>query len=78
MDHHQFVDEVAERADVSREQAEALTQATLWTLGERITGGEARQIAEQLPRGAASPLEFREVAAGPRLQHVRVTGGDLP
>ncbi|VVJ21883.1 Uncharacterised protein [Amycolatopsis camponoti] len=137
MDYHQFVDEVAERADVSREQAEALTRATLWTLGERITGGEARHIAGQLPvelqtrliaaeeeaegfsldefirrtaeragvdRGTADigtaavfatlrdtisgddvrhmmsqlPLEFREVAPGPRLSDVRVTGGDLP
>lgn len=137
MDYHQFVDEVAERADVSREQAEALTRATLWTLGERITGGEARHIAGQLPvelqtplvaaeeeaegfsldefirrtaeragvdRGTADigtaavfatlrdtisgddvrhmmsqlPLEFREVAPGPRLSDVRATGGDLP
>jgi uncharacterized protein (DUF2267 family) len=137
MDDDQFVDLVAERANVSREQAEALTRATLWTLGERITGGEARHIAAQLPaerrtplvvaeeeaeglsldefirrtaeradvdRGTADigmaavfatlrdtvsgdgfshlmsqlPLDFREVAAGPRLWDVRVTGGDLP
>ncbi|MFJ9782740.1 DUF2267 domain-containing protein [Amycolatopsis sp. NPDC101161] len=137
MDYQQFVDEVAERADVSREQAEALARATLWTLGERITGGEARHIAGQLPvelqtslvaaeeeaegfsldefirrtaeragvdRGTADigtaavfatlrdtisgddvrhmmsqlPLEFREVAPGPRLSDVRATGGDLP
>ena len=49
MNRNQFLDLVAERANVSREQAEALVTATLWTLGERITGGEARRVATQLP-----------------------------
>ena len=137
MDYNQIVDLVADRANVSREQAGTLATATLWTLGERITGGEARHVAAQLPpelqtplvvaeeeaegfsldefirrtaeragvdRGTANigtaavfttlrdtisgddfshmmsqlPLEFREVATGPRLWDVRVTGGDLP
>jgi uncharacterized protein (DUF2267 family) len=56
MDYDQFVDLVAERADVSREQAETLTAATLKTLAERITGGEARDLAAQLPARLASPL----------------------
>uniref|UniRef100_UPI0025AF6EBB DUF2267 domain-containing protein n=1 Tax=Amycolatopsis solani TaxID=3028615 RepID=UPI0025AF6EBB len=63
MDHDQFVAEVAERADVPRDQAEALTQATLWTLSERITGGEARHIAGQLPVELQTPLAAAEEEA---------------
>jgi uncharacterized protein (DUF2267 family) len=45
----QFVDLVAQRANVPRDRAQALTDATLRTLAERITGGEARDLAAQLP-----------------------------
>jgi uncharacterized protein (DUF2267 family) len=34
---------------MTRETAEALTRATLQTLAERISGGEAQDLAEQLP-----------------------------
>ncbi|MET0916196.1 MAG: DUF2267 domain-containing protein, partial [Jiangellaceae bacterium] len=37
------------RADVSLETADALTAATLQTLAERISGGEAAQLAAYLP-----------------------------
>jgi uncharacterized protein (DUF2267 family) len=56
MDYDRFLDLVAERADVSREVAERLALATLRTLGERISGGEARDLAAQLPTRLASPL----------------------
>ncbi|MEV4655943.1 DUF2267 domain-containing protein [Micromonospora sp. NPDC049301] len=36
---------------MSSEQATAVTQATLTTLAERIDGGEARDLADQLPSG---------------------------
>jgi uncharacterized protein (DUF2267 family) len=45
----EFTEKVAERAGVEREQAEALTVATLQTLAERITGGEVHDLVAQLP-----------------------------
>jgi uncharacterized protein (DUF2267 family) len=56
MKYNEFIDLVAERANVSREQAEKLTFATLTTLAERITGGEARDLAAQLPARLHTPL----------------------
>lgn len=50
MDNNEFVDSVAKRSGTSPQQAEALTRATLRTLAERIDGGEARDLAAQLPR----------------------------
>ncbi len=49
MDYDQFIEAVAQRAQVSRDEAEALARATLMTLSERINGGQARDLAEQLP-----------------------------
>lgn len=54
----EFIDSVARRSGTSPTQAEALTRATLRTLAERLTGGEARDLAAQLPR------EFREDLCG--------------
>jgi uncharacterized protein (DUF2267 family) len=56
MNHEQFVSSVAERAGVDPEQAEAIARATLVTLAERITGGEARDLAAQLPVPLQNPL----------------------
>ena len=50
MDNDEFIDSVARRSGTSPEQAEGLTRATLRTLAERIDGGEARDLATQLPR----------------------------
>jgi uncharacterized protein (DUF2267 family) len=63
MDDDRFIDLVAERADVSRVSAEKLSVATLRTLGERISGGEARDLAAQLPARLASPLMRAEEEA---------------
>jgi uncharacterized protein (DUF2267 family) len=45
-----FIEAVAERADTSRGEAQALVRATLRTLAERISGGEAEDLRAQLPR----------------------------
>jgi uncharacterized protein (DUF2267 family) len=47
---------------LSREQAERATTATLATLAERLTGGEARDLAEQLPEPLAGALTDGEPA----------------
>jgi uncharacterized protein (DUF2267 family) len=46
----EFVDSVAARLNISPAQAETLTQATTQTLGERLTGGDSRDVAAALPR----------------------------
>jgi len=48
MKYLQFVEQVSERTDVSLGEAEALTRATLRTLAERVSGGQARDLAAQL------------------------------
>jgi uncharacterized protein (DUF2267 family) len=65
VDYDQFIELVRQRAGVSasrrldgmpltdKEMAEALTRATLQVLSQRISGGEARDLALQLP----SPLD---------------------
>ena len=50
LQYDEFIRSVAERAGISREDAERLTAATLQTLAERITGGEAEDLAAQLPQ----------------------------
>jgi uncharacterized protein (DUF2267 family) len=49
VDNDEFIDSVAKRSGTSPRQAEVLTRATLRTLAERIDGGEARDLAAQLP-----------------------------
>jgi uncharacterized protein (DUF2267 family) len=64
MKQDEFMTKVGQRADVSLSAAEALTAATLQTLAERISGGEAQDLAAQLPEelkphltGADEPAE---------------------
>lgn len=64
MEHDEFITKVGQRADVSLERADALTAAVLQTLAERISGGEAADLAAQLPAelkphltGADEPAE---------------------
>lgn len=59
MDHQKFLKTVAQRAWTSTDQADVLTRATLETLAERITGGEARDLAAQLPKELQQPLRPR-------------------
>jgi uncharacterized protein (DUF2267 family) len=49
MEQDEFVTKVGQRAGVSLEVAAALTAATLQTLAERVSGGEAEDLAAQLP-----------------------------
>ena len=44
-----FFERVAEQAGVSPNAAEILTEATLGTLTERISGGEAEDLAARMP-----------------------------
>jgi uncharacterized protein (DUF2267 family) len=46
----EFINAVARRAGVSTQQAESLTRATLSTLADRLSSGEADDVASQLPR----------------------------
>ncbi|MFE5185410.1 DUF2267 domain-containing protein [Streptomyces sp. NPDC056628] len=56
MDSNEFIRLVSQRAHVPEEQAWELTRATMLTLAERITGGEARHLAGVLPAEIAPPL----------------------
>lgn len=50
MDREQFLKQVTERGGLpSNENAEGVVRATLETLAERIVGGEATDLAAQLP-----------------------------
>jgi uncharacterized protein (DUF2267 family) len=44
-----IAERVAALLDIPIEDAEALTEATLRTLAQRISGGEAEDLAERLP-----------------------------
>jgi uncharacterized protein (DUF2267 family) len=49
MKYDEIIARVAERTGLFEGDADALTRATLATLAERISGGEARDLAAQLP-----------------------------
>jgi uncharacterized protein (DUF2267 family) len=49
IDYDAIIEFVERAAGVDRERAERALRATLQTLAERISGGEARQLAAQLP-----------------------------
>jgi uncharacterized protein (DUF2267 family) len=51
-----FINRVAENVDVSRAMADMLSRTVLATLGERISGGEARDLAAYLPIPLQNPL----------------------
>lgn len=64
MKYAQLVEKVAERmGGTSLGQAESLTQATLLTLADRITGGEARDLAAQLPKELKPFLDKKQESA---------------
>ena len=49
MQYDEIIALVSERTGLFEGEAAALTRATLTTLAERISGGEARDLAAQLP-----------------------------
>jgi uncharacterized protein (DUF2267 family) len=59
MKYEEFISRVAQNAELSEEDAAALTRATLATLAERISGGEAQDLAAQLP----APLQTALISA---------------
>lgn len=61
MNDQEFTDAVAARAGVSADRAAALNRAVLVTLAERISSGEADDIADQLPGALGQHL--RKTAA---------------
>jgi uncharacterized protein (DUF2267 family) len=63
MKYDEFIARVAESTGVSGSEAEELTRAVLATLAERITGGEARDLAAQLPIPLQNPLLSAEEEA---------------
>jgi uncharacterized protein (DUF2267 family) len=56
MQYDEFISRVADNVGVSPREAEDLTRAVLGVLAERITGGEARDLAAQLPLPLQNPL----------------------
>jgi uncharacterized protein (DUF2267 family) len=60
MDHDAFVDAVVQAARIDRDAAERAVRATLITLAERISAGEARDLASQLPPQLAPWLNVDE------------------
>lgn len=60
MDDRAFFQRVAEKAVLSVEEAADLTRATLQALAERLSNGEARHLAQQLPDGLSGYLAARE------------------
>jgi uncharacterized protein (DUF2267 family) len=65
VDEATFISTVASRAGVPDPLAEDLTRATLKTLAERISGGEARDLRAQLPTGLREPLRSERQQAEP-------------
>ncbi|MGW5667863.1 DUF2267 domain-containing protein [Micromonospora sp. NPDC003776] len=51
MEYQDFIDAVATRAKVSSDQAATVTRATLQALADRISSGQAEDLAYQLPGG---------------------------
>jgi uncharacterized protein (DUF2267 family) len=52
MDYETFEKKVSSQAGIPRDRARVLIRATLETLGERLTRGEADDLASQLPKPA--------------------------
>ncbi|MGW5441810.1 DUF2267 domain-containing protein [Streptomyces asiaticus] len=49
MDDREFFQTVADRSRLSRQEAADVTRATLETLAARLSAGEARDLAQELP-----------------------------
>jgi uncharacterized protein (DUF2267 family) len=62
---NQFVERVSERAGLDDDRARRAIEAVLQTFGERIAGGEAEDLAAQLPEPAAEPLRHADGDAHP-------------
>lgn len=65
MQYDEFLEHVGERAGLDRTEGDRATQATLTTLAERITQGEATDLASQLPRELKAPLQAPAMGGDP-------------
>jgi uncharacterized protein (DUF2267 family) len=65
VNYDKFIETVSGRVKLPYDQAESITYATLQTLAERISGGEARDLASQLPKPLHDPLAKRQEVAEP-------------
>jgi uncharacterized protein (DUF2267 family) len=65
-----FWDRVGRRADLDRLGAERATDAVLEALGERISRGEAEDLARELPRALHPPLDRGEIETGGEARHM--------
>ncbi|MEU8129999.1 DUF2267 domain-containing protein [Micromonospora sp. NPDC049049] len=74
MEYDDFINEVATRAKVSTDQAATLTSATLETLADRISAGQAEDLAYQLPDGLDNHL--RKPPPHRRQEHAQSYGLD--
>jgi len=64
----EFIAQVRHRAGLgSHAEAERATRATLETLAERLAGGEAHDLASQLPPELARSLEAPDAGIGAKL-----------
>ena len=68
MKYDEFIAQVRHRARLgSHAEAERATRATLETLAERLAGGEAHDLASQLPPELARYLELPDAGIGAKL-----------
>ena len=68
MRYDEFLGHVQHRALLgSRGEAERATRATLETLAERLVGGEAHDLASQLPPELAHTLQLPDAGIGAKL-----------
>ena len=63
MNQKEFLESVTVRGRLSPQQAERLTEATLTVLADRISTGEAEDLAAQLPKGVRDWLVSKEEPA---------------
>jgi uncharacterized protein (DUF2267 family) len=65
MKYDEFISQVSKRANIdSREAAERAVAATLETLGQRLAGGEPKDLASQLPPEIAMFLQQPDSGSG--------------
>jgi uncharacterized protein (DUF2267 family) len=57
MDYETFIKTEAQKAGLPKDKAEEVARATLQTLADRISGGEAKDLAAQLPKPLKEVLE---------------------
>lgn len=56
MEEKAFIQAVSERTGLSRQESADLTRATVETLAHRLSAGEARALALELPEGLAESV----------------------